>query len=174
LQCKDDQIRVLLEGPIDIPFKAVGDAYNAVKDLDCEIWIVSSSGKPKPDWRYNRFFEKVPIHEMKKIYSSCDIFLKMSKVEGFFGPPMEAMACGCAVVVGKVTGYDEYIRDGVNALVVEMGDVEGAGKAVQRLILDRALRNNLIDAGYETVKNWTWQRSIGMLEKVLSYNLNGG
>ncbi|MFQ2601243.1 glycosyltransferase, partial [Aeromonas caviae] len=40
---KGTKKRVLIEGPIDIPFKAVEDAYHAVKDLDCEIWIVSSA-----------------------------------------------------------------------------------------------------------------------------------
>jgi len=57
--------------------------------------------------------------DIKAIYSSCDVFLKMSSVEGSFCPPMEAMACGCAVVVGKATEYDEVIWDGYSALVYE-------------------------------------------------------
>ncbi len=167
LQEKSDKIRVLLEGPIAIPWKGMNDAYNAVKDLNCEIWIVSSNGKPKGDWRYDKFFESVPLHKMKEIYSSCDIFLKMSRVEGFFGPPMEAMACGCSVVVGKVTGYDEYIKNGHNALVVEQGDIDGAKKAVQRLIDDKSLREKLIANGFETASQWNWERSIDLLEKMI-------
>lgn len=153
------RMRVLLEGPIVIPFKGMVDSYNAVKDLDCEIWIVSSAGKPPADWRYDRFFEAVSFGEMSKIYSSCDVFLKMSRIEGFFGPPMEAMACGCSVVVGKVTGYDEYIIDNKNALVVEEGDVDGAKNSVSKLINDAHLRQRLIEGGYETVKQWSWDRS---------------
>ena len=162
------KICVLLEGPIDSWFKGMRDAYAAVSGLDCELWIVSSQGKPPSDWEYDRFFECVPIGEMKDVYSSCDIFLKMSYMEGFFGPPMEAMACGCAVVVGKVTGYDEYIVDGVNALVVEQGDIEGAKKAVKRLITDISLREKLIENGKETVRFWSWDQSINLLEKVLA------
>jgi glycosyltransferase involved in cell wall biosynthesis len=160
--------RVLIEGPIDFWFKGMDKAYNAIKDLECEIWIISSHGKPKKDWRYDKFFENVPIEKMKDIYSSCDIFLKMSYMEGFFGPPMEAMACGCAVVVGKVTGYDEYIKNEHNALVVEQGDVEGAKKVVQRLIDDKALREKLIENGYKTSREWSWDKSIKLLEKVIS------
>ncbi len=163
----EKDIRVLIEGPISVPFKAMDDAYNAIKDLDCKIWIVSSDGRPKKRWRYDRFFEKVPYNEMKQIYSSCDIFLKMSRVEGFFGPPMEAMACGCAVVVSKCTGYDEYIENEKNALVVEMGDVEGAKKAVQMLIENPQMRDQLIKNGYRTVKQWDWERSIDLLEKMI-------
>lgn len=168
LEMKGRTPRVLIEGAIEVWFKGMDDAYSAIKDLDVDIWIVSCEGRPKTAWRYDRFFENVSINDMKRIYSSCDIFLKMSKVEGFFGPPMEAMACGCAVVVAKVTGFDEYIEDGKNALVVEMGDVPGAQKAIQRLIDDEELRKKLIFGGYETIKKWSWDRSITFLEKVLN------
>jgi glycosyltransferase involved in cell wall biosynthesis len=160
--------RVLIEGGIDFWFKGMEDAYNAVRDLDVEIWIVSSQGKPRRHWRYDRFFQDVPIQEMKKVYSSCDALLKMSKMEGFFGPPMEAMACGCPVVVSRVTGCDEYVEDGKNALVVGMGDVDEARSAVSRLIADGVLRERLVQGGYETVKNWSWERSIAQLEKAIN------
>ena len=103
---------------------------------------------------------------MRKIYSSCDILLKMSRVEGFFGPPLEMMACGGTAVVSKVTGYDEYIVDGYNALVVEMGDVNRARAAVKRLIEDPELRKRLIANGQQTAKNWRWEQTIDILEKV--------
>jgi len=163
---KADKVRVLLEGPIDIPFKGMADAFQAVKDLDCEVWCVSSAGKPKPEWKCDQFFYKVPIDKMKHIYSSCDILLKMSRVEGFFGPPLEMMACGGTVVVGKVTGYDEYIVDGYNALVVEMGDINGARIAVKRLIEDADLRRQLIQNGAKTADQWKWDSTIDTLERV--------
>ena len=168
LQPKGKKPRVLIEGSINVLFKGMDDAYSAIKDLDVEIWIVSNNGTPKPGWRYDKFFENVSINEMKNIYSSCDIFLKMSRIEGFFGPPMEAMACGCAVVVGKVTGYDEYIVDGYNALVVEQSDVEGAKKAVERLMNDDNLRKRFIENAHQTAKEWNWNHSIDLLEKVIS------
>lgn len=161
------KIRVLLEGPIVVPFKGMADSHAAIEGIDCEIWIVSSAGKPPSNWRYDRFFESVPFGEMRKIYSSCDIFLKMSRIEGFFGPPMEAMACGCSVVVAKVTGYDEYIVHEGNALVVDQGDILGARTAVQRLITDISLRNALVKGGHKTVQVWSWDRSAkAMLQAV--------
>jgi O-antigen biosynthesis protein len=165
---KGGKARVLLEGPISLPRKGMEDAYRSVKDLDCEIWIVSGDGKPEPDWRCDQFYEQVPLYKMKEIYSSWEIFLKMSRVEGFFGPPMEAMACGCSVVVGKVTGYDEYIKNGVNALVVGQGDVAGAKKAVEKLIYDSRLREKLIRNGHSTARRWGWNRSIDLLEKAVN------
>ena len=162
----DSKLRILLEGPIDIPYKGMEDAFKAVENLDCEVWCISSAGKPKPEWKCDRLFEKVPMKEMKYIYSSCDLFLKMSRVEGFFGPPLEMMACGGACVVGKVTGYDEYIKDGYNALVVEQGDVEGAHNALKRLISDENLRKRLIENGKKTAQEYRWEPTIDTLEKV--------
>ena len=137
------KIRILLEGPIDIPFKGMEDAFNAVKGLDCEIWCVSSAGIPKPEWKCDVFFGKVTFDQMKYIYSNCDILLKMSRVEGFFFFLLEMMQCGGTCVVGKVSGYDEYIVDGYNALTVELGDVVGAHNALKRLIDDPALLEKL-------------------------------
>ena len=165
---KGNKLRVLIEGPIDIPFKGMQDAYDAIKDLDCEILILSSAGKPKKDWKYFKYIDKVAISQMKNIYSSADIFLKMSKVEGFFGPPMEAMACGCAVVVSKVTGYDEYIKHNFNALVVESGDVSGAREAIKKLLIDRQLRSRLVANGKKTIQDWTWENSYKHFDKLIT------
>lgn len=167
IEPKGDRLRVLLEGPIDIPFKGMADAFSAVKGLDCEVWCVSSHGVPRPHWRCDRFFHAIPMQEMKHIYSSCDILLKMSRVEGFFGPPLEMMACGGVSVVAKVTGYDEYITEDVNALVVEAGDVLGARDAVRRLLEEPSLRARLIEAGHRTAEKWRWEPTIDRLEQLL-------
>lgn len=165
---RSSRLKILIEGPVVIPFKGVADAYQAVKDLDADIWLVSSAGGPERDWRIDKFFEAVPFTKMHEIYSSCDVFIKMSRIEGFFGPPLEAMACGCSVVVSKVTGYDEYIVNEENALVVEMGDVEGAGKAVARLLQDPQLRARLVANGYETARAWGWDVSRDAMKTVLA------
>ncbi len=165
---KHKRARVLIEGPVDNHFKGVEEAYMAVKDLDVDIWLVSSSIKPPSYWRINRVFNEVKMSNMKDIYSACDILVKLSRVEGFFGPPLEAMACGCAVVVGKCTGMDEYVVDNVNALVVPKGDIWEAKNAVEKLLNNEKLRKKLIINGYKTVEHWNWEKSIRMLEKVIS------
>ena len=162
------KFRVLLEGPIDIPYKGMTDSFAAVKDLDCEVWCVSSLGKPKSEWKCDKFLGKVPMEEMRQIYSSCDLILKMSKVEGFFGPPLEMMACGGVPIVAKVSGFDEYIKDGENALVIDSGAIEGANKAISRLAKDKKLFTKLQKGGQETVKQWRWDKSIQMLEEIIN------
>ena len=162
---KKKKIRVLLEGAIGLPYKGMAEAFKAIDNLDVEVWCVSSYGKPDPSWKCDNFFHQVPMTEMRNIYSSCDILLKLSRVEGFFGPPMEMMACGGLVIVGKVTGYDEYIKHEFNALVVDPLKPEEAAQAIRRLISDKDLRKILLKNGKLTAKQWQWESSIDLLEK---------
>jgi glycosyltransferase involved in cell wall biosynthesis len=167
LKQRGPRARVLIEGPIAIPWKGVEDAYRAVEGLDCDIWLVSSAGRPPSDWKIDRFFERVPMNEMGAIYRSCDIFVKMSRVEGFFGPPLEAMACGCAVAVAEVSGYDEFIVHDNNALVSPTGDIASMRDNVRRLISDMPLRRRLADCGRETSSHWAWDASFEAMEKFI-------
>ncbi len=163
---KGNKTRILLEGAIGLPYKGMAEAFSAVHPLDVEVWCVSSYGRPLPEWKCHRFFEQVPMDKMREIYSSCDILLKLSRVEGFFGPPMEMMACGGVPVVGRVTGYDEYIIDGVNALVVDPRDISAATAAVRHLIEDRDLYVQLQAEGQKTVAQWGWVPTIDRLENI--------
>jgi O-antigen biosynthesis protein len=159
-----DKLRILVEGTIDSPFKRVKEAIEASQGLGCEIWCVSNGGKPSSDWQIDRFFYKVDFSEMKYIYSSCDILVKLSSVEGFFGPPLEMMACGGVCVVSDVTGYDEYIENEHNALVIPNGDVDLAHQALKRLINDNALYVKLQVNGKLTADSMRWEDSITKLE----------
>lgn len=162
-----NKIRILLEGPIDFKFKGMADAFKVIEGLDCEVWCISYFGRPKDHWKCDRFFEKVPMDQMKYIYSSCDILLKMSRVESFGYPPLEMMACGGCVVVGETSGYDEYAIDGYNAFIVKQGDIEGARSAIKKLINDSDLRARMAKNGLETAKKWNnWEKSIDILEKI--------
>lgn len=162
---KTDRVRVLIEGPINIPFKGVAEAYEAVFGLDCELWLVSSNGVPPTHWKYDQFFEKVPLHEMPQMYSSCDILLKMSTVESFCYPPLEMMACGGVPVILEVSGIEEYAKHQENCLIVK--NKQEAREAVQRLIIDTELYVRLRQGGLETAKEWSWERSADALEQVI-------
>ena len=51
--------------------------------------------------------------------------LKLSRVEGMFGPPLEGFHMGATCVVTAVTGHEEYVEHGENGLVVDWDDVRG-------------------------------------------------
>lgn len=166
LEPRGSRPRVLIEGPADMASKGVAEAFSAVRGLDCDVWYVNYRGEPDPSWKPDRYFYRVPMIQMKRIYSSCDILLKLSCVEGSFGPPLEMMACGGACVVARVTGLEEAIAPGENALVVEAGDIGGARRVVKQLLEDDSLRRKLIRGGRATVARLDWEKTIDALEAI--------
>lgn len=160
--------RVLLEGAINLPFKGMEEAFKVVQDIDCEVWCVSYDGKPKPEWHCDRFFEKVPQSQMRRIYSSCDILLKLSTIEGFGYPPLEMMACGGVSVVSKIKGHQEYIIDKYNGLFTNPKDIIQTKKMLKQLMNDSKLYNKLKSKSKETVDKYNWDTSVRLLEKVIS------
>jgi len=155
---RDGRLRVLIEGPASVAHKRVDLAYRVASRIpNIELWYVSNDGVVPPSWRLTRTFKHVAFQDMPAIYASCDILLKLSTVEGFFGPPLEMMACGGSVIVTKVTGHDEYIRPDQNALAVELDDEPAAYRALQRLVEDPALRRRLSTAGVATAQAMDWR-----------------
>ena len=152
--------RVLVEGPTDVFFKNVPKTIELVKRSKAdEVWLLTSS---KID-NYNgidRVFSKVPINECAKIYRSCDVIVKLSYVEGMFGPPLEMFHCGGTAITYNVTGHDEYMINDYNSLIIDTDDEEGVVNAINRLYEDRALLEKLKTNALKTASKWPdWEES---------------
>lgn len=86
-------------------------------------------------------------------YKSADLFLLASNYEGWGMAVVEALAAGCPVVMTDVGCAGELARDGENGLVIPVGDSLAMANAVNKILSDVSLRQNLKVAGLETVKN---------------------
>lgn len=155
-----DTFRVLVEGPVDVFFKNVPKTIElAKKSKASEVWLLTSS---KID-HYNgvdKVFSKVPIKECAKIYRSCDVIVKLSYVEGMFGPPLEMFHCGGTAITYNVTGHDEYMKNEYNSLIVDTDDEEGVVKAINRLYDDGKLLEKLKVNALKTAADWPdWDES---------------
>ncbi|MER2419141.1 glycosyltransferase, partial [Klebsiella pneumoniae] len=108
----------------------------------------------------SRVFSRVPMKVTPDIYRSCDILVKLSTVEGMFGPPLEIFHCGGTAIVFDVTGHDEYIVDGQNACVVHRGDMDGVVTTLRRLLNDRTELARLQAGALKTAEAWvSWDAS---------------
>jgi glycosyltransferase involved in cell wall biosynthesis len=148
------RLRVLVEGPLGVDFKNVARTVSLVRQSQAdEIWLLTSS--PITDYPgVDRVFSRVPAKDCPAIYRSCDVLVKLSYVEGMFGPPLEMFHCGGTAVVYDVTGHDEYIVDGENALVVTTDDESGVVAAINRLKADPALLLSLKEGARRTAAAW--------------------
>ncbi len=64
---------------------------------------------------------------------------------------IEAMSCGLPAVSTDASGIPELIEDGVNGLLVRQADAHGLAQALERLLLDRELRERLGSAARATI-----------------------
>jgi glycosyltransferase involved in cell wall biosynthesis len=77
---------------------------------------------------------------------------------------MEGMACGLPVVATALSGIPELVRDGVNGLLVEPGDVAALAHAIASLARDPDLRARLGTAARGTIETeFDIERSGAML-----------
>lgn len=144
-------LRILVEGPVNVDFKNVPKTIELVKESEAdEVWLLTSSDI-KEYKGVDKVFSRIPPSECADIYRSCDAIVKLSYVEGMFGPPLEMFHCGGTAIVYNVSGHDEYIKDGYNGFVVKADDEEGVVEAINKLkdkkILGKLKENAIITAG---------------------------
>jgi len=107
----------------------------------------------------------VPHNDLPAYYSLMDVFVHPSLRDGLPNALLEAMACGKAAVVTPVGGMAEAVKDRVNGLVVPAGDADALRRAVETLLDDASLRENLAaNARREVVEHFP-------VEKELTANL---
>lgn len=157
---KGKGLRVLVEGPVDVDFKNVPKTINLVKQSDAdEIWLLTSS-KIDSYPGVDKVFSQVPPVDCAKIYRSCDVIVKLSYIEGMFGPPLEMFHCGGTAIVYDVTGHDEYIEHNKNGLVVKTDDDDKVVEYINKLKQDSKLLNRLKKGAIATAKSWvSWEES---------------
>jgi glycosyltransferase involved in cell wall biosynthesis len=89
-------------------------------------------------------------------YEKASVFIYPSLYEGFGIPPLEAMSFGCPVVCSNISSIPEVV--GNAAEMFDPYDVKSIQLAVERVMQDEKLKNDLIRLGKERIKNFSWER----------------
>ena len=150
-------LRLLIEGNPNVWFKGVGAALASVAAMHepRHVTVVTAHhddlGEDPPA---DRVVGPLSHREMADLYAETDVVLKLSRVEGMFGPPLEGMHRGATCVVTPVTGHDEYVEHGVNGLVADWDDMEGTARLLDLLSRDRRLLHTLRLGAVETARSW--------------------
>ena len=105
-----------------------------------------------------RFIGAMPIARLAELYASADLFMLLSRWEGFGLVPMEAMASGVPVVSTGVGGIPEYVREETDGILVPVGSIDAAAQAATELLQDPNRREQMGIAAREgIVTGHSWE-----------------
>jgi glycosyltransferase involved in cell wall biosynthesis len=98
----------------------------------------------------------VNLAQMAWLYRAAEMLVFPSLFEGFGMPPVEAMACGCPVVVSTSTCLPEICADA--AVYFDPTDPEALAGVISRIRADRSFRQILIGRGLERAQLFSAER----------------
>ena len=105
------------------------------------------------------YSESVDESTLLQFYSNCDVLVLPSKTEGWGLSLMEAMICGKAVVASRAGGIPELVRDGLDGILVDTGDVRWLAEAIVNLLKNPELRQRMGASGKERAAQFSWDRT---------------
>jgi glycosyltransferase involved in cell wall biosynthesis len=124
----------------------------AVGDGDDREWLEDLADETGVH-RHVHFLSRLSYAELAACYGHCDIFALPSRGEGFGLVYLEAMACGKPVIGGAHGGAPEVIEDGKTGYLVPHGDAAQLATAIETLLKDPQLREEMGRRGRQRVEN---------------------
>lgn len=100
--------------------------------------------------------EKATTEELQYLYQNAAGLIYPSLYEGFGLPPLEAMSCGCPVIVSNSSSIPEVVAD--SGVLLESTNPECISSALEQLLDDR-IRQNYIAKGLRRSQLFSWDRA---------------
>ena len=110
--------------------------------------------------------------ELFDLYRRASLFVFPSFYEGFGFPPLEAMACGCPVIVSRTPSLTEVCGDAAH--YIDPYDVESIAEAMLKVLSEEELRGALIQKGVERVRLFSGEQTVSALLRVFERVLGAG
>jgi glycosyltransferase-like protein len=101
----------------------------------------------------------VPDKSLADLYNAADVFVFPSVKEGWGLVVLEALASGVPVIASDIEPMTEYLRDGVNSLLIPPMDHESIVSRIVELSEDGELRRRLAEKGRETAEEYSWENA---------------
>jgi len=107
----------------------------------------------------------VPQEDLPALISGARVFVLPSLYEGFGLPVLEAMACGTAVICSNAGSLPEVAGDA--AIMVDAHNTQQLIQALQRILDDDDLCQELIQRGMQRVERFSWEKCARQVLQVL-------
>jgi glycosyltransferase involved in cell wall biosynthesis len=106
-------------------------------------------------WPWVKVLSDVPDLDLAEFYNRAEMFIYPSCYEGFGLPILEAMACGAPVIASSVSSMPEV--GGPAALLADPASPREFIAQALRLLEDKDLRRQVVDAGLRHAQQFTWE-----------------
>jgi phosphatidylinositol alpha-mannosyltransferase len=107
---------------------------------------------------------RVSEHDKRRLLRDADLVCAPSLGGESFGMVLtEAFAAGTPVVASDIAGYRDVVRDGVDGVLVPVGQPAELGEALLSLALDPARRARMGAAAREGAERFSWQHVTGQV-----------
>ena len=111
------------------------------------------------------FTNFVKHEDLVYIYNGASMLLYPPIIGSFGNPPLEAMACGIPVIISQRGALPE-VTGGAAYELPNPTDVDEMLAAVQRVLHDEQLRNELRQKGFQRIKHFSWEASAARIFEV--------
>jgi D-inositol-3-phosphate glycosyltransferase len=120
------------------------------------------------------FTPKVADQEVRDFYAACDAFLFPNDQQTWGLAVLEAMACGCPVLVSRGAGVHEVLTDRVDAILFPPRDPETLAGRIEELIKQPGLRHEVAQRGTRLVRETCgWDHFAGRIEAICRETADG-
>ena len=145
------------------PRKNFGRLIEAFKDIkECPLFIVGShnriftqEGNMTATKDTIHFLGRVSDEELVRLYNQATCFIFPSLYEGFGLPVIEAMKCGCPVLVSDIPVLREVC--GEAAIYFDPYHIEDIRNTIEQFLKENdTLRPTVIAKGYENANRFSW------------------
>jgi glycosyltransferase involved in cell wall biosynthesis len=176
---------VLLWLGIFMPHRRLEDAIEAVARLDAKRarvrLLLAGSDRSYPEYlsslkalvesrglqKVVTFSGKVADGEIRDFYAACDAFVFPNDQQTWGLVVLEAMACGCPVLVSRGAGVHEVLIDGDNALLFPPRNPEALAERIEVFANQDELRRTIAQNGMQLSRGtYNWDRFADQISRV--------
>jgi glycogen(starch) synthase len=131
---------------VDLVIGGAGSALGDLRALADELGLADRVHFPG---RLNR-------QQVGTVMAGAEVFVMPSRLEPFGIVVLEGWRAGVATMATTRGGPPEFVRDGVDGVLIDPFDTAGFAAALEQVVTDDDLRHSLAAAGAARVEEFAW------------------
>ncbi|MBC8034702.1 MAG: glycosyltransferase family 4 protein, partial [Chitinophagaceae bacterium] len=118
--------------------------------------------------KHVHFLGYVPFELMPSLYREAKALVFPSLHEGFGFPLLEAMACGCPVIVSNTSSMPEVCGDAV--VYFDPLNQEALARSIKEVLNNESLQEDLRRKGIIQVQKFSWEQTAKSFKKLIEHH----